>query len=419
MLKVVESFSGIGSQVKALKNIGLEHEIIATIDWDINAIIAYDIIHNGKPIIEEYKTLSRDELLNILKKFKLSSNGKDPLTLAGLKKMSKIELEYLLAAIKRSRNLTSITEVKGSDLPNEIDLFTYSFPCQDLSIAGAWHGNNSGINRDANNRSGMLWEVERILFERQKLNLNMPKFLLMENVSNILSNTHKKNFNEWKEILSNMGYLNIVYSLNAEDFGIPQKRKRVYMLSIQYKDDDTKRVLEEYIENNDLNNALYRSMLNINHKKIEDILRIDYNSNKIYREEADKSQPNNTPSRVKIYEENDKIYNGESEFIDKISTITTKQDRNPNSGVIDYNNGIEGKAKFRYLTPRECFMFMGFDEEDFQALMDNDFYVRGDKKFFAESKLYKLAGNSIVVNVLEYIFKQVDYINKNILMKKF
>ena len=75
MLRVVESFSGIGSQVKALKNIGVEHEIVATIDWDINAIIAYDIIHNGKPNLQEYKTLSKNELVEILKKYKLSSNG--------------------------------------------------------------------------------------------------------------------------------------------------------------------------------------------------------------------------------------------------------------------------------------------------------------------------------------------------------
>ncbi|MDU3521751.1 MAG: DNA (cytosine-5-)-methyltransferase [Clostridium saudiense] len=415
MLRVVESFSGIGSQVKALKNIGVEHEIVATIDWDINAIIAYDIIHNGKPNLQEYKTLSKNELVEILKKYKLSSNGKEPLTLSGLKRMSKIELEHLLAAIKRSKNLTSITEVKGSDLPKEIDLFTYSFPCQDLSIAGAWHGNNSGIDRNANNRSGMLWEVERILFERRNSKLELPKFLLMENVSNILSNTHKKNFNEWKSILEEMGYFNVVYTLNAQDFGIPQKRKRVYMLSIQYKNENVKKILEEYINNNNLNDGFYRDKLNIKQKKIDEILRIDYDKNDIYREEANNSQPNNTPSRIKIYEENDRIYDGNNKFIDIISTITTKQDRNPNSGVIDYNSGIIDKCRFRYLTPRECFMLMGFDEKDFQILVDNDFYIGKNKNFFVYSKLYKLAGNSIVVNVLEYIFKQVEYINDNIL----
>ena len=93
----------------------------------------------------------------------------------------------------------------------------------------------------------------------------------------------------------------------------------------------------------------------------------------------------------------------------------TKQDRNPNSGVIDYPAQSEGKSNFRYLTPRECFMLMGFDEKDFQILMDNNFKVGKTTDFFVESKLYKMAGNSIVVDVLEQIFKQVKYINENIL----
>lgn len=414
MLRVIESFSGIGSQVKALKNAGIEHEIVATIDWDINAIIAYDIIHHGKPELKEYSLMDKSELIDMLRRYTLSSDGKSPMTIEALKRMSKIELEHLLAAINRSNNLVSITDVRGEDLPRNIDMFTYSFPCQDLSIAGAWHGNNSGISRGANNRSGMLWEVERILFEIKDKNLELPKFLLMENVSNILSATHKKNFEEWKKILEDMGYINFVYSLNSQDFGIPQRRQRVYMLSVKCNDEKMINEVKNYIENHHLHDAFYREKLNIKCKSIKDILRVDYNSDEKYREEANKSQPNDTPSRKKIYEENDKIYDGYNNYIDIISTITTKQDRNPNSGVIEYDSGRVGKSTFRYLTPRECFMFMGFDEEDFQTLMDNDFYITKNKKFFSYNKLYKLAGNSIVVNVLEYIFMQVDYINRYI-----
>lgn len=415
MLKVVESFSGIGSQVKALKNIGIEYEIVATMDWDINAIIAYDIIHYGKPNIEKYKSLSKDEILCELKRYTLSSDGKKPMTERALKSMSKIELDHLLSAIKRSKNLASITDVKGIDLPDNIDLFTYSFPCQDLSIAGAWHGNNSGINRNANNRSGMLWEVERILLERYEKKKKLPKFLLMENVSNILSNTHKHNFNEWKKILEDMGYVNYVYTLNAVDFGIPQKRQRVYMLSVQC-DNNKEKIdkLDEYMINNNLESPIHIQRLNIKHKSLKNLLRTNYDITK-YRDEANKSQPNDTISRKKIYDENEIIYNKKGEYKDIISTITTKQDRNPNSGVIDYDNNIEGKSKFRYLTPRECFLLMGFDEEDYQSLVDNDFEISENKNFFIYSKLYKLAGNSIVVNVLEHIFKQIDYINNELL----
>lgn len=413
MLRVVEAFSGIGSQVKALKNIKVEHEILATIDWDINAIIAYDIIHHGPPVLDEYKEMTKDELVDILKNYTLSSDGKSPMNIVGLKRMSKIELEHLLAAIRRSNNLTSITDIKGNDLPEEIDLFTYSFPCQDLSIAGAWHGNNSGINRDANNRSGMLWEVERILFERIDSNLKLPKFLLMENVSNILSATHRENFEEWKNILTDMGYYNVVYNLNAQDFGIPQKRQRVFMLSVNCNSNEEIVLVEEYFVNHDLETDIYRQRLNIQSKQVNEILKINYND-EAYRAEANNSQPNDTPSRRKIYDENDIIYDNNN-YINVISTITTKQDRNPNSGVIEYDSGRVGKSVFRYLTPRECFMFMGFDEEDYQRLIDNDFNVPNNRSFFTYNKLYKLAGNSIVVNVLEYIFIQLDYINKNIL----
>ena len=87
MLEVVESFSGIGSQVKALKNRKIEHKIVATIDWDINAIIAYDIINNGKPELNEYSLLEKDELIDILKEYVLSSNGKEAMPLENLRKM--------------------------------------------------------------------------------------------------------------------------------------------------------------------------------------------------------------------------------------------------------------------------------------------------------------------------------------------
>lgn len=414
MLRVVESFSGIGSQVKALKNIGVEHEILATMDWDINAIIAYDIIHNGPPVLDEYKEMTKDELVDILKNYTLSSDGKSPMTFGGLKRMSKIELEHLLAGIKRSNNLTSITAIKGDDLPEEIDLFTYSFPCQDLSIAGAWHGNNSGINRNANNRSGMLWEVERILFERKKLNLKLPRFLLMENVSNILSATHRTNFEEWQNILTDMGYHNVVYNLNAQDFGIPQKRQRVFMLSVKCNNTDEIELVKDYFVNHDLESDFYRQRLTIQQKNISEILKLNYNDER-YKIEANNSQPNDTPSRRKIYDENDMIFDHNNNYISVISTITTKQDRNPNSGVIDYDSGRVGKSIFRYLTPRECFMLMGFDEEDFQKIVDSNFLIARNKRFFTYNKLYKLAGNSIVVNVLEHIFKQVDYVNNNIL----
>ena len=157
-----------------------------------------------------------------------------------------------------------------------------------------------------------------------------------------------------------------------------------------------------------------RSMheLNRKEKSISNILRLDY-SNITYRKEADESQPNDTKSRRSIYLKNDKLYTN-GVYAKIAPTLTTKQDRHPNSGVIDYDNGKEGMSKFRYLTPREGFLLMGFDEEDYEKLITNNFCKKGNKKIFTRDKINKMAGNSIVVDVLEEIFKQIDYINKNI-----
>lgn len=417
MLKVVETFSGIGSQAKALKNIGIEYEIICTADWDINAIIAYDLIHHGKQDLSVYKNMTKQDLLKILSKYTLSLDGKKPAIEKNMQDLNEEVLKRVLYAIKRSNNLVSITDIKARDLPNKIDLLTYSFPCQDLSVAGNWHGNKSGIDRNAHNRSGMLWEVERILKERISEKMQLPRFLLMENVSNILSDRHKYNFKEWTDYLEEIGYCNQIYTLDASKFGIPQKRIRTYMLSVLVKNDEKKkRKVENFFKEHNLENEKYVKSLNIKERKLKEFLRLDY-SNEQYRIEADLCQPNDTPSRKDIYEHNTKIYHDKKVIAQTVPTVTTKQDRHPNSGVIDYCNEKEGKSKFRYLTPRECFLLMGFDEEDYNNIVNNNFEYR-KRNFFNIEKLNRMAGNSIVVNVLEEIFKQVDYINNIIFMEE-
>lgn len=410
MLKVVETFSGIGSQAAALRNIGIDYDVIATADWDVNAILAYDLIHHGCPKKSVYDDMSKEQLINILNKYTLSMDGKKPATEKQINNQSQIFLARLCAAIERSKNLISVTDIKGEDIPNETNLLTYSFPCQDLSAAGFWHGNKGGIDRNAHNRSSMLWQIERILLERYNNCLSMPRFLLMENVTDILSARNIKNFNEWKNSLETMGYTSYVMVLNAKDFGIPQKRKRCYMLSI-YTDRNVclKHKLDKYFRDHDLQNVEYVKTLNIKFNKLKDILKLDYN-NPVYKNEADFSQPKNTKSRLDIWNCNEKIYVNNKINIDIIPTLTTKQDRHPNSGVIEYKT-TDDKSSFRYLTPREGFMLMGFSENDYQRIIDNNFGTTRGHHFFTRDKLNKMAGNSIVVNVLEQIFKQVDEIN--------
>lgn len=402
MLKVIETFSGVGSQAKALKNIGVAYEIAATVEWDITAIYAYDIIHNGPQIKNKYEELSKKDLIELLRKHTISGNGKIPAELNTLKVMSKESLSKILYAIDRNNNLVSITDVKATDFPQNIDLLTYSFPCQDLSICGSWHGNMSGIDRGANNRSGMLWEVERILKEYVEEDLQLPQFLLMENVSNILSETHRHNFEEWKNYLQSIGYYNKVYTLNALDFGIPQRRVRTYMVSIHCETSDMSNVLEQYFFNNNLEN-ISKPL-----PPLKNYLRLDY-TNTEYLDEANISNPNFTESRKKIFEGNTIVwdYHRTEPFV---KTITTKQDRNPNSGLLLYKSSDPQKAPYRNLTPRECFLLMGFEECDFQSLMDNNFFIKSNSLFFTREKLIKLAGNSIAVPVLEEIFKQINEI---------
>lgn len=421
MLKVVEAFSGIGAQAKALERIkercGYEYEIVNTADWDINAIVAYDLIHHGPQNLEKYLNLSKEDLVKRLGNYTLSPDGKEPFKEGGLKRCSNDILVRLLAAIERSKNLVSITNISGNDLPVDIDVMTYSFPCQNLSIAGVMHGVMTGIDRNIKNRSGMLWEVERILKERDGENeegyvLPLPKFLLMENVTTLRSERHRRDFGEWKSFLESKGYYNIEYKLEADNFGIPQTRSRLFMISVwlgkeQAQYENKKRLVENYLIGKNLeSDREYIASLRINQRTLQDIICIGDE----YENESQDSLLNNTPSRETIVNNNITLLSVTLEglrYEDSMRTITTKQDRDPCAGLIEYPNDMDNKLGYRYLTPRECFLGMGFDHEDYQILIDNNFRVNRRSMFFNSSKIYKMAGNSIVVNVLEAIFMQI------------
>lgn len=121
---------------------------------------------------------------------------------------------------------TDIKSMCGSDLGIvEKDkynyIMTYSFPCTDLSIAGK----REGMERGSGTRSGLLWEVERLLKETKEL----PNVMIMENVPQVLK---ANGWYEWYEFLENLGYSNFVEVINAKDYGIPQNRERCFMVSI-------------------------------------------------------------------------------------------------------------------------------------------------------------------------------------------
>ncbi|EAC2464454.1 DNA (cytosine-5-)-methyltransferase, partial [Listeria monocytogenes] len=373
---VVEAFSGIGAQKQALEKLNIEHEIISTIEWDINAIYAYDIMHHNDNAPSD---LSKSEILERLSNVTLSPDGKKPFSNHGFQRLKEEKLQKLYAAINRNRNLCDITQVTGDMIPGDTDLLTYSFPCQDLSVGSVWYNkDNDGIKKGAKTRSGLLWEIERILKERLNMNAPLPRFLLMENVNAITSPKHNPNFVQWQDELSMMGYTNKVYKgLNALDFGIPQSRSRTFMLSIRNSE----------IEPEEISNLDYSIESNL-----ADFLRFEY------VEEGVDAMPNYTPSREKIYNRNRLLAKNGVVKADFTNTISTKQDRNPNAGVILQDD------RMRYLTPRETFLLMGFPEYKFEKLIRTN----GNNTYFTNSHLYRMSGNSIAVDVLTKIFQEID-----------
>lgn len=144
-------------------------------------------------------------------------------------KLPEKQARKIYSNMHATHNLGSITEMRGEDLQiTDTDryeyIMTYSFPCQDLSNAGK----GAGMGRNSGTRSGLLWEVERLLRETE----NLPQILLMENVPEVIGKKNIKHFSEWIGFLDSLGYKSKWNLLNAKNFGIPQNRNRCFMVSI-------------------------------------------------------------------------------------------------------------------------------------------------------------------------------------------
>lgn len=406
---LVEFFSGIGSQARALENLNVKINTLATCEWDIHAFVAYDAIHNSPDLDEEISKMEKPDILEILKGYNLSNDGKQPMEYNMLKTYSVEALRYILSGIRKSKNFVDISSLNGADMPENIDILTYSFPCQDLSNVGAFHGYNKGIDKNSNSRSSLLWQVGRILQEMKDNNKRLPRFLLMENVPTLLSKRHFDNFSIWINDLKELGYFSRYFQLNAFDFGLPQNRPRLLMLSIWIGDDEElyRKLKERFaqIDEKAVKDEYHKSTF---YKKInvKSLLRTDYRK-KSLKYEALECTPNDTPSRRKIWQENPQIILSDGSFnpeVKYVRTITTKQDRNPNSGNLYFDSGIESKSKFRYLTPRECLLFMGFEDRDFQNIKKRNIEFHKGDWFFPRDKIIRMAGNSIPVKLLEGMF---------------
>lgn len=256
-------------------------------------------------------------------------------------------------------------DVRGWNL--KPDILVHGSPCQDFSIAGK----QLGADKGSMTRSSLLYETLSII---NQLGEWKPSVVIWENVKNVLSKHMIHNFNAYLSDMSSMGYTNSYDILNAIDFGLPQKRERVFVVSI--------------LGDNgiDFGKLQKQAKTHIKHY-------LDEN----YGEQHIVTQPSMLKRIGKDID--GEGFKGRVPIIDKYCyTITTKQMRCPNSGVIRLEDG-----RYRYLTELECWRLQGFDDEDYyRALKANP-----TKKGCLNGILYKQAGNSMPVNVLEVIFKEL------------
>lgn len=227
-IRLIELFGGYGSQALALKYLGIPFEHHCLSEWAIKSIGAYKDLHFSENNIDYSQTFSKTEIVEWLNG-KISSDYSTPLSIERIERLGEMNIRKIYNNMKACNNLGSITQIKGNDL-KIVDtdkycyIMTYSFPCQDLSSAGK----GAGMAKGSNTRSGLLWEVERILKELKQL----PQVLLMENVPEVIGTKNISHFAKWVAVLDELGYKSKWGLLNAKDFEIPQNRNRCFMVSI-------------------------------------------------------------------------------------------------------------------------------------------------------------------------------------------
>lgn len=231
-IRLIEFFAGYGSQALALKELGVEFQHWRICEWAVKSIQAYKDNHFSDDIKDYSQYFTSEYIFNVLAEWGISQNYNEPLTLEQIKRLGDKECRKIYNNILSTHNLVNISRVKGRDLQIEDTdkydyILTYSFPCQDLSKAGK----GMGMAKDSGTRSGLLWEVERILDECAKLG-DLPQILLMENVPDVIGSKNLPHFRDWRDKLESLGYKCYWQVLNSKDYGIPQNRERCFMVSI-------------------------------------------------------------------------------------------------------------------------------------------------------------------------------------------
>ena len=350
-MKLLSLFTGIGAFEKALKNIGINYELIGFSEIDKYAIKSYCAIHNES----------------------------------------------------EEKNLGDITKIDITKLPKDIDIITHGSPCQDFSLAGKQAGGDLGTGT----RSSLMWNTISIVTYCK------PKYVIWENVKNLLSKKHKHNFDSYLSIMESLGYNNYYKVLNAKDYGIPQNRERIYTISIRKdidnnnftfpKKEELKLRLKDMLEN-EVDEKYY-----LKDYQIENIKKSNFMTNKrriqekeycdtlcardwkdpkcvriggIFDTEKAKHQAGSVYDKNGLSPTLDAMQGGwRQPCIEIKNTIVGAAQRGRDNGQQieisnrEYSNAITtvqkdsliyGNFKIRKLTPKECWRLMGFYDKDFE-----------------------------------------------------
>lgn len=309
MIQILELFGGIGSPRVALRNLGIPVKSIDYVEIDEKAVRSYNAMFAD-------------------------------------------ELPYKTQSV-----------VNWNLKP---DILIHGSPCQDFSIAGHQKGADEGTET----RSSLMWETIHII---QQMGAWKPRYVIWENVKNVLSKHMIHNFNRYLSEMQKMGYTNSFEILDAREFGIPQARQRVFTVSC---------LGQEVFNFDELIRTPMRNISEFLETNVPDYYQVTQ------------------PSMLKLINgTSNSQFNGRVEIIkDYCWTITCKQMRSPNSGVIDLGNG-----KYRYLTERECWRLQGYSDADFEAVLK----IHPGTPNKLNGALYKQSGNSIAVTIFESIFRKI------------
>lgn len=407
MLRVLECFAGLGACSKALERLKIDHEIVDAVEIDKYAIASFNAVHgtNFEP-----------------------------------------------------------QDITKWDKDIEVDLIMHGSPCQDFSVAGK----QAGGDKDSGTRSSLMYETLRIV---EKLK---PKYVIWENVKNLLSAKHRHNFDAYLERMTEFGYKNYYQVLNAKDYGVPQNRERVFTVSIRLDvpycwafkfpsrrpltkrlkdvletDVDGKYYLSEKtiagymvhtdrhkergngfkFEPTDGNVTAHTISTRAGQRSTDNFVKIITANKSGYDlatdgDGVDLAYPKSTTRRGRVGHRVSKtittsdnmgvvVIGDNKKAIKETPSIIQKQgDRGTNNYSVNSETFytipanpmsdrgqqvVESNYRIRKLTPKECWRLMGFDDADFEKA----------EKANSNTQLYKQAGNSIVVNVLEAILKEL------------